>query len=626
MSHNYEPETLLTVPDELEDTEELFLTGNEFVSLPQITPGGAIMNLNVLRLDQRGLLEFAGTGHRPLLAPVITLDEEELNLKENAFWHYALNWMPGFTYTNSKKHTITGEVYAPPGFKGFCYRVSVKNDGRKAAALRLQWQGCLDSFNYLLFNRRPVKDSSRVFFDRWTGSLVLEGAGGMPLAALALACEPETCWECEEQDRQYRAVYNLKLKPGENFETVIFGAVNLEADGAATTGIDLRRQGASFLKEKTSSWLKERQVTGPDPSITDPLNRNLFFCHFYSLGRSLDGEALVPVTSRSPRYYVSSAFWSRDTLLWSFPAIMTADQPTARELLLTVYERHVRNAGDHAHYIDGTVLYPGFELDQLAAFIIALEHYTGRSDDLDIISDKVITTGLNLLIDRAFRWFDPHSGLYSTFLGPSDDPVSYPFLTYNNALLQRSFSYLSQLQQKELFNHKSDFAILARELMQAIFDHCMVKGPFGPMFAWAVDGAGRFSLYDNPPGSLQLLCHYGFCSSGDIVFRNTVRWIRSSNNRFYHQGCNFEEAGSIHAKSPWPMGACNNLLACNDRAVDFLTRAPMDNGFFCESIDPDSGRVLTGAAFASGAGFMAHALEKTLAGNTTCEDISDDGD
>jgi uncharacterized protein len=54
------------------------------------------------------------------------------------------------------------------------------------------------------------------------------------------------------------------------------------------------------------------------------------------------------------------------------------------------------------------------------------------------------------------------------------------------------------------------------------------------MFAWAVDGKGKFSLYDNPPGSLQLLAHYRFCSSDDTVYKNTVRWIRSPNNRYFH--------------------------------------------------------------------------------------------
>ena len=41
------------------------------------------------------------------------------------------------------------------------------------------------------------------------------------------------------------------------------------------------------------------------------------------------------------------------------------------------------------------------------------------------------------------------------------------------------------------------------------------------MFAWAVDGAGRFQLYDNPPGSLQLLAFYGFCSYTCLLYTSS---------------------------------------------------------------------------------------------------------
>ena len=40
------------------------------------------------------------------------------------------------------------------------------------------------------------------------------------------------------------------------------------------------------------------------------------------------------MTSRSPRYYVSAAYWDRDSLLWAFPAILTVDAAYAREIFL----------------------------------------------------------------------------------------------------------------------------------------------------------------------------------------------------------------------------------------------------------------------------------------------------
>jgi len=613
MDHNPEPEALLTVPDQITNPEKLFLTGNEYLSLPQISPAAGIVSLNVLRLDQRGLLEFSGTEQTPLVEPVISVNESPVETSGGFEWHYQLNWIPEFRLKDdSGSWSVEGEIFAPPGFKGFCWRLKCTNTGKKPLTVNLGWQVAWESFNYIVFNRRPISGSRDIRHDRWTGSLILEGSSGLPLASLALAAEPAGIWNTDPQEGSFSIQNSFYLEPGQEYETRLYGAVNLDADGAGTTSIDLRRHGMKALKEHTEQWLKSKQVSIENETLGPLLNRNLFFCYFYSLACSLDSEDLVPVTSRSPRYYVSSAFWSRDTFLWSFPAVMMVDQDQARDLLVNVYRRHIKNAGDHAHYINGTVLYPGFELDELAAYFIALKHYLDRSEDSSIMEEKVIRDGLDILVDKAFERFDPQSGLYSTFLSPSDDPVTYPYLTYNNALLQRSFHFLSQLQEKELWNHKSDFAILSRELLQAIFDHCIVQGPFGTMFAWAVDGKGRFILYDNPPGSLQLLAWYGFCSIEDTVFKNTVRWIRSFNNKYFHQGSNFEETGSMHAKNPWPMGACNDLLACNAGAVDFLSRVEMDNGFFCESVYPETGQVSTGAAFASGAGLLAWAIKEKV--------------
>ncbi len=603
---------ILTVPEEIIAGETFYLTGNEYLSLPQIDRTGSIVSVNILHLGHRGLFEFCGSRDSPLLSPLLKIDGQQVDLEGLLAWRYHLDWLPSFTLETEKGLTLEGEIIAPPGFKGFYYSLSLQNSGGEPVTVQLGWQGCWDTFNFIIFNRREVEGKRLMAYNHWTRSFVLEASAGPPLAALAFASEPETEWQKDEKNGRYSLVHELRLEPGAGYEAVIYAAVNLESDGAGTTAVDLRRRGSAALKEAACSWLENRRSKLDDLDLSSLLNRNLFFSYFYALARSLDSEELVPVTSRSPRYYVSAAFWSRDTLLWSFPAIMMADQNTARELLMAVFQRHVGNAGDHAHYISGTVLYPGFELDQLAAYFIALEHYILLSGEDRITEETVIRKGLNILAEKALDSFDPESGLYGTFLDPSDDPVSFPFLTYNNALLHRSFSFLAKLQEEEWWQHKSDFAILARELQHAIYEHCTVKGPFGMMFAWAVDGKGRFSLYDNPPGSLQLLAHYGFCLVTDTIFKNTVHWIRSSNNKHYHEGSRFEESGSLHAGNPWPLSACNDLLACNIGGVDFFRRTEMDNGFFCETVNPETGRVSTGAAFASGAGFLAYALKNRV--------------
>jgi len=64
---------------------------------------------------------------------------------------------------------------------------------------------------------------------------------------------------------------------------------------------------------------------------------------------------------------VSAAFWARDVLLWSMPALVLTDAARARDVLLYSMRIGTLNVGDHALYMDGTALYPGFELDEAAA-------------------------------------------------------------------------------------------------------------------------------------------------------------------------------------------------------------------------------------------------------------------
>ena len=69
-----------------------------------------------------------------------------------------------------------------------------------------------------------------------------------------------------------------------------------------------------------------------DAQLRALYNTNLFFCIFYSTGLTIDTEELVLVTSRSTRYYVSAAYWDRDSLLWAFPAVLDADPALAQQV------------------------------------------------------------------------------------------------------------------------------------------------------------------------------------------------------------------------------------------------------------------------------------------------------
>ncbi|MBP0650542.1 hypothetical protein J8J40_26195, partial [Mycobacterium tuberculosis] len=92
-------------------------------------------------------------------------------------------------------------------------------------------------------------------------------------------------------------------------------------------------------------------------------------------------EEVVGVTSRSPRYYVAAAYWDRDAMTWSFPALLRFDPAMAREALGYALGTQLRNTGTHSRFIDGVVLEDGFQLDAAAAPAIALADYLRATGD-----------------------------------------------------------------------------------------------------------------------------------------------------------------------------------------------------------------------------------------------------
>lgn len=600
------PQDILTVPEEAGTYRTILAHGNEYLSFPEISPkDGGVDSLTVLHLGQAGLLEFAGGAEEPLLKPYLKADGSPVQVK--MAWSYRHFWLPVFS-GDAGSLAVRGGIFAPPGHRGAVYLLRVRNRGNRAVLVEAGFSVYFSGLSHHIFRGRRIMQDARGEHDRWTKSLILEGGAGLPLASLALGLDVDEPWwgrpvaggACRAD-----AAKTVRLTPGEELIVPLYMGVNREGSGAGTTVVDLRRHGWAILLQETEQWLVTRAL--PMSRFTSLANRNLFFNYFFALGRSIDTDQLVPVTSRSPRYYVSAAFWGRDCLLWSFPGLLLVDAKAARETLVAVFERHLERAGEHAHYINGVLLYPGFELDQLAAYFLALASYLRETGDAGVLEVKAVRHGLPQLAEKMLARRDDGTGLYATFLDPSDDPPVYPYLIYDNALAQRALVFMAKLQSKGV-RFPENMKKAAEALQSAIWRHGTAEGPFGQMFAWAVDGEGNCQLYDNPPGSLQLLPHYGFCSREEPVWQNTVRWIHSEHNPFYRGEGKIKGPVSRHAGNPWPLAAANDLLGMNLNGGAFWEQAVMDSGFFCETVDTKRGRASTGHAFASAAGFGTYAL------------------
>lgn len=597
---------LMTKPPVLEGPLPYLPTGNLWVSLPQIDRrDGGVYRVGVLHEHLNGLVEAVGA---PLARPVIRLDGRPLSFAGPLHWSREAFWLPVWRGVGEGV-SVEGRIWAPVAEVGMVYTLTVAVEAGPARTVEVGFEGRWAETALSRFGSRPLEGAMTGGFDPWTRSLFAEFWAGMPILALGLQADPPLALATVEPPFAYRGTMSTTLAPGEQITVALYMAVAPDRDGARTGALHLRRRGWATLWAETRAWLEARSRRLEDPRLTARLNENLFFAYFFSQGDCLDTGAPVMVTSRSPFYYVSGAFWSRDAFLWSFPAILLADPERARLLLLRSLPRYLPHIADHALYLNGVRLYPGFELDQAAAPLLALGQYVAATGDIEVLQAPTLREALETLGKVLEAHRDPETGLYETFLLPTDDPTDFPLVISNNVLVWAALRTGADLYRRMGEAERAErWEQAAAELAAAIRRWGIVEGPWGPMWAWARDRAGRFELREEPPGSLRLLAAYGFCPPEDPVYQNTVRWITSAHNPYFFPGP-FGGAGSPHFPFPGVFDLCYRLLTDPDPGVlDQVREAPLDGGLACESIDPQTGVVRTGAAMASLAGFLAWAL------------------
>ena len=586
--------------------ERYLPTGSEQVSLPRENEINAgVEDLTFLHMASRGLIDLRGGQLEPLMRPFVAQQGVEAEL--GGFeWSRLGYWYPRFA-ARAGALGLEGVILTPVGERGFGYRLRLTNNGAETVETAFGLRGQTGSAWHCVNVDKPIEGALNCYVSGWSGLPVFEQMCGVPLFALAPICEGECRAEFEPAGEGWlwRLERTVRLAPGESAEFTAWWGLGLEEVSAVTSARELQRRGWDWELRRSLAWLVQRSLDLGDEALTRLYNTNLFFCIFFSTGRTLDTEELVLVTSRSPRYYVSAAYWDRDSLLWSFPAVLDADAALAREMLGYVFGRQRRNIGVHSRFIDGTVLEPGFELDELMAPVLALERYVDATCDRSVLADPDVLRGIDGILRKLDAERAEGCELYETFLQPTDDERIYPYITYDNVLVWRALRALGRLFERPELTER------AERVRRAIYDNCIFDGAF----AWSVDLAGGHDVYDEPPGSLLLLPYYGFCAWDDPVYLKTAAMIRSPDYAYSFAGCEIAEIGCPHAPHPWLLSIGNSLLCGRSgEALEHLRRTRLDNGIACESVDEHTGECTTGEAFATCAGFICHALRRAIGG------------
>jgi uncharacterized protein len=588
-------------------------TGNELIALPTIRASdGALGSFNVLSMRDRDLLEVVGEAGTPALQPSFEVDGQPLAF-HSPTWELIEYWFPTARLTDSGiERTLTYCV--PAGARAALVRLTLTN--RRAqpvqASLRVRasW-GQLNRVTYapvaLRGERRSSVGETSVFsfMTHDTHFAWALNAPGASVRADAAAGE----------NAGVDATRSFSVAPGATVEALFFLSVGLEENSAIHAARVLRehteRHGVDGVIATAAEWCRARTGATGHADLDLLMNRNLLFNALYAWGRTLDTEQLVGVTSRSPRYYVSAAYWDRDAMLWSFPALLDIDPALAREALDYALTTQLRNTGTHSRFIDGVVLEDGFQLDQVVAPLIALGRYWRATGDHEFVTAH--RGAMVKLRDRLLGRYDVATGLYSSLQDSQDEFQKLPFITYANALAWQAFNELTELFAALHDDAATaDAAQRAAALKAAILRHCVAVPPGGaePIFASATDGKMHV-FTEVPPGSQMKLPLLGFVAADDPLFARTYDWLHSPAYAFSFSDQPFGLPGShrVPFTTSWSVADHVRLERSREQALQILRASAWDGGIITEGIDPRTAAMdKAGRAFATAAGYVADAL------------------
>ena len=597
-------------------------TGNEWIALPEIrTSDGALATFNALSMRDRGLLQPSGETGRPVLEPYLATASPNGPVREplDALkWSLIAYWIPTAEQDRDGLHfTITW--CAPPGYRAAFLRLTVTNRRAEPVQATLGIRSSFGSLARVTYVPVVLRGERTIGPAPWvdpgevysyiTNDTHFAWAIVHPGSKATITVPPVSV---APQADDARAV---TLAPGESAEALYVLAVGIEEFSAAHNARSLRemleRHGADALIAGAAAWCLERTRTTGRADLDVLMNRNLLFTRLYAWGKTIDTEQLVGVTSRSPRYYVSAAYWDRDAMLWSFPGLLDADPSFAREALGYALGTQLANTGIHSRFIDGIVLEDGFELDEAAAPVLAATAYLKRTHDLAFLAQH--RDALHLLRDRLLSRKDAATGLYSSLQDAQDEFQKLPFITYDNVITWRALTDLAAMFERLHDAAAPETARAAAALRTAIMAHAVVSdvpGASGPIFASATDGHQAVET-EIPPGPLMKLPLLGFIGEDDPLFVRTYEWLHSTHYKYSYAGHPYGLPGSYRLPftTSWMIADELRLKRGGERAEKILLASGWDGGIVSEGISPDTAVMEPGGgAFATAAGYIGHAI------------------
>jgi hypothetical protein len=561
------------------------ITGNHWLALPCIHPAdGSIRALGIVHRGARGVIELAGDaafldGKGPALAiPSFEIDGKVHQLSEVGMaWERAFGWVPTFTATLDSV-VIRGTIFAPFGRDGdipaAVYALSIENRGDVGRTIAVRLKG---TFGHQQLRIRTPRElpGQRTVTRRDDGTVIMEGNTVPAFVALAIAADEPGPSVVDGQS--YELTRTVDLPANGRGQCAFFVACAPERDSAMATVDVLRRRGWRELLTVTREGLRALEQSTGSESVDRLINRNLLFAYFFAAARALDDAHYYIVRTRAPWHSIGATVRDWEALMWIIPAVQLADPPLARELLMRMCELHGYAPGRGSNYLDGTLFSPGFNVESVAAYAIAIDRYIRDAEDDRIVDDPVIADTLYLVGEDLGRRRDERVPLYSTDVTLSGQTAPKAFTLHGNAAVAQALDILRRTLDEESAGRIEDPEVVRA----AIRRHFVVSGSY----VSAIDLAGGSVPDDDPSASMLWLPFFEAVSREDSTYRRTAKSLKPAEMHLAFQ--------------------CARLLGPESGAVlEWLRRAPLDGGLAAEVVDAD-GRAVANGGDASLSGLVA---------------------
>jgi hypothetical protein len=565
------------------------LTGNHWLALPCIHPAnGAVHAVGILHRGARAAVELAGSADYlngagdPLLTPVVHIDGVEQDLSAGTMaWERVAQWLPTFTCTLGDV-VVRGTVFAPYGrdsdVAGAVYALGVENRGTREHVVSLGVRGTLGHRQLRVRTPRAAADESRVSTSG-PGMILLEGSAQPGLVALALCADGEGV--AEVVGSSFSLTRSMSVPPRDQAQAAFYLGAGPERDGAVATAAVLQRRGWRALLAGTRDALQQLEQSTGSEAVDRLINRNLVFAYFYAVGRALDDAHYYVVRTRVPWHAAGITVRDWEALMWVLPAVQLGDPGLAREVLLRMCELHAYAPGRGVHYLDGTMFEPGFALEGVAAYPLAVDRYLRDTGDDAIVDEPAIGDALYAAGDDLRERRDQRVPLYSTDVLPDGRPSAHPFTLHGNAVVALALDVLRRTLDEQSAREVQDPAAVRA----AIRRHFAAERDPRATLAASVDLAGHTSAEDVPSASALWLPLYEAVTRDDSLYRRTVKAIPPGDELLVRR----------IARLLGPGG---------DAVLQWLRRAPLDGGLAAEVVD-DAGVAVANGGDASLSGLLA---------------------